>query len=328
MKVPRVVMIVCAATLVFTGCATAPWNTWKAGLQAELDAGSRIAETSRGPVEYALEGSGPVILALHGSMGGYDSGLAIGELLAGAVGERLEARVSDITLLSVSRPGYLRTPLEVGSSTAEQADAMAEVLDVLGIDRVAVAGGSAGGPVALQFAYRHPDRCWGLILLCSVFEQKDITDFSLFQRLLFSTAFSDRNSYRTVRKMERDPEKVLAGMHPDTARLLLEDPVLMDMAIVVMRTSFPMTLREEGTYNDMRREQAFPWEKLAEIGVPAIILNGTDDEWAPVDVARRAASEIPGAHFVEFEGADHLFFITQREKFGREVGRFLDDYAP
>ena len=53
-------------------------------------------------------------------------------------------------------------------------------------------------------------------------------------------------------------------------------------------------------------EQAFPWEKLAEIGVPTIILNGSDDEWAPVDVARRAASLTstrPEARFIPTRSA-------------------------
>jgi len=257
-----------AAALVCLGCSTAPWQSWKKDMQAELEAGSLIAETPSGPIEYTLRGSGPVVLALHGSMGGYDSGLAIGGMLAEAVAESARQPVSEITLLSVSRPGYLRTPLEAGSSTADQADALADLLDVLEIDEVAVAGGSAGGPVALQFALRHPDRCWGMILLCSVFEQKDLEDFTLFERMLFSTAFSDRNSYRTVRKLERNPEKILSGMYPGTARRLKEDPRLMEMTIRLMRTSFPMSLRKDGTYNDIQREQSFPASDLSEISTP------------------------------------------------------------
>lgn len=328
MKIYNLSLLLVMMVLVCVGCATAPWQQWREDIEAELNEGSLLADTPRGQIEYAIRGSGPVILALHGSMGGYDSGLAIGQMLIQAVTESSNTRVSEITLLSVSRPGYLRTPLEVGASTAEQADAMADLLDFLGIDRVAVAGGSAGGPVALQFALRHPDRCWGMILLCSVFEQKDITDFSPFERWYLSTAFSDRNSYRTLIRMERKPEKVLAGMHPATAKRLQEDPRLMEMATLLMRTSFPMTLREKGTYNDMRKERSFSWELLSEICVPTIIMHGTDDEWAPVEIARRAAEEIPDAQYVEFEGADHLFFITHSERFGNVIALFIEENYP
>jgi len=299
MKIYNLSLLLVMMVLVCVGCATAPWQQWREDIEAELNEGSLLADTPRGQIEYAIRGSGPVILALHGSMGGYDSGLAIGQMLIQAVTESSNTRVSEITLLSVSRPGYLRTPLEVGASTAEQADAMADLLDFLGIDRVAVAGGSAGGPVALQFALRHPDRCWGMILLCSVFEQKDITDFSPFERWYLSTAFSDRNSYRTLIRMERKPEKVLAGMHPATAKRLQEDP-----------------------------RRRFSWELLSEICVPTIIMHGTDDEWAPVEIARRAAEEIPDAQYVEFEGADHLFFITHSERFGNVIALFIEENYP
>jgi pimeloyl-ACP methyl ester carboxylesterase len=43
-----------------------------------------------------------------------------------------------------------------------QADAVAALLDVLGIRTAAVMAVSGGGPCALQFALRHPQRCCAL----------------------------------------------------------------------------------------------------------------------------------------------------------------------
>jgi pimeloyl-ACP methyl ester carboxylesterase len=45
------------------------------------------------------------------------------------------------------------------------ADALAEILDGLGIDRAAVIGGDTGGAISQIFAARHPDRLSGLVLL-------------------------------------------------------------------------------------------------------------------------------------------------------------------
>ena len=64
-----------------------------------------VIQTPRGPVECVVSGEGPVILALHGAMGGYDQGLLL---------VRTTIASSQFRCVSVSRPGYLGTPLESG----------------------------------------------------------------------------------------------------------------------------------------------------------------------------------------------------------------------
>src|ERR1051325_1787340 len=98
------------------------YATWRDATVARLEAGSRAVPTARGPVEYAEVGRGPAVLALHGRPGGYDQGL----LMARHIGEGLARWVA------VSRPGYLRTPLEVGRTPAAQAHRYAALLDILG----------------------------------------------------------------------------------------------------------------------------------------------------------------------------------------------------
>src|SRR5690242_7371727 len=93
---------------------------WKRRLMASLQAGSRIVETAMGPVEYCMRGQGPAVLVAHGSPGGYDQGLAFSKLVGGQQ-----------TFIAVSRPGYLRTPLTTGETSAVQADMYAALLDSL-----------------------------------------------------------------------------------------------------------------------------------------------------------------------------------------------------
>src|SRR5262245_61480430 len=130
---------------------------WIADYKRDLVAGSNIASTSRGEIEYAIAGEGTPMLRLHGRPVGYDAVIA---------GPR--ARPDDYAAyktIAVSRPGYLRTPLSSGRTPAEQADLYAALLDSLGINRVIVYGASGGGPSALQFAIRHPNRTIALILV-------------------------------------------------------------------------------------------------------------------------------------------------------------------
>jgi pimeloyl-ACP methyl ester carboxylesterase len=66
----------------------------------------------------------------------------------------------NVNLLAVDRPGYGGSePLAAGEwlSVDRGADDVAEALRERGIDRVSVAGWSAGGRVALALAARHPD---------------------------------------------------------------------------------------------------------------------------------------------------------------------------
>ena len=130
---------------------------WRDGLVRELNEGSEVAETARGPMEYRAEGAAPFVLCVHGGPGGYDQGKLVAE-----------AVFADFGTIAVSRPGYLRTPLATGRTFEEQADALAALLDALGIDRVAVYGASAGGPPSIHFAGRHPDRIVALLLTCAV----------------------------------------------------------------------------------------------------------------------------------------------------------------
>jgi pimeloyl-ACP methyl ester carboxylesterase len=112
-------------------------------LEDNLSKYSEVASTAVGPIEYAIQGQGPVVLAIHGTPGGYDHSLWLCKDMADS---------GQFTLLSVSRPGYGRTPLSAGKSPAEQADALVALLDSLGIKKVAAVAFSGGGPAALQLA--------------------------------------------------------------------------------------------------------------------------------------------------------------------------------
>ncbi len=95
------------------------------------------------------------LLAVHGSGGGHDQGIAFAARLASR----------GIRVIAMSRFGYLRTPMPADASASAQADAHVCLLDALGLSRAAVMGGSAGAPSALQMAIRHPHRVSALILL-------------------------------------------------------------------------------------------------------------------------------------------------------------------
>ena len=122
--------------------------------RARAAQGSVLLQTRCGPIEYQEAGAGVPLLAVHGSGGGHDQGMAFASKLA----------KQGIRVIAMSRFGYLRTPMPADASAAAQAEAHVCLLDALGIRRAAVMGGSAGAPSALQMALRHADRVSAMVL--------------------------------------------------------------------------------------------------------------------------------------------------------------------
>ena len=200
----------------------------------DLRENGQIIETACGPIEYAVKGEGATVLICHGGGGGYDQGLLFSWPEYG------------FQFVAPSRPGYLRTPLEVGKTFEAQADAYVALLDALDIHEVAVLGTSGGGPSALQFALRYPDRCWGIILLSAISQSipaypifmQQLTDkiipyFDFIPWLILNTPVLDVLIDRNTRSQIGNDAKKKA---------LLKR---------LMKSLFPASLRAKGILNDV-----------------------------------------------------------------------------
>ena len=81
---------------------------WKNKRKEILISKSSVIDTNAGPVEYGVVGEGPpFVLIFQGAMSSYYEGLVMGRILAHENG---------LKVISPSRPGYLRTPLETGKT--------------------------------------------------------------------------------------------------------------------------------------------------------------------------------------------------------------------
>ena len=165
-KILRALIALALATIVVT---YAKFWLWRADIVRELETHSTVVQTARGPVEYAAIGTGYPALFLHGTPGGYDQ-VYFATRLAIERGQPQLLRV-----IAPSRPGYLRTPLDVGATPEQQADAFKNLLDALHVDKVVVFGGSGGGPSALRFALQYPERCTALVLVSAITKKLEDT---------------------------------------------------------------------------------------------------------------------------------------------------------
>jgi pimeloyl-ACP methyl ester carboxylesterase len=272
--------------------------TWQRGEIERLEANSRVANTARGPVEYAEVGNpqGPALLSIHGRPGGYDQGL----VMARSLGEELARWIA------VSRPGYLRTPIETGRTPAEQADAYATLLDSLGIGQAVVVALSGGGPSSLQFALHHSDRCRGLVLLSALSRRKLARERTPGQKVYDSMiAPSDRLALLLYRAFT-----LFAG---STARQALGSVLLLSES-----------RRGAGRRNDLVQNESSPSEPPAGIRVPTLIIHGTADRIVPISHAEAVLQAIPGAKLVRVTGGGHGIFVSRAAEFKPAFVEFLE----
>lgn len=297
-----------------SGTASAAPVPTRAGRSLRLT----TVRTAVGPVQLAQEGRGPTVLALHGGMGGYDQGL----LLAHAALD--DAGAFDV--LAPSRPGYLGTPLDGRGSTEAQADLYAALLDAMGRERTLVMAVSAGGPGALAFAARHPDRCAGLVLVSACTVRLKVPR-RVAQRLPVMHVASRvpglaalmgwmaaHRPQQAARASIRDAEicrRTLA--HPQAGPLMraLQESVFRDMA-----------RRLPGTAGDVAHLSALP-ETVAPVRVPVLAIHGTGDRVVPFHHAERLAQAMPEAELMTITEGEHVALFTHLDAVRARVADFL-----
>jgi len=268
--------------------------------RARVAAGSSIADTRHGPIEYALAGEGPPVLMVHGAGGGYDQGLDIGGPLI----------QKGFRLIAMSRFGYLRTPLPKVASAEEQADAHASLLDTLGISRAAVVGVSAGAPSAMQFALRHPDRCAALVLLSPALyvpregESPSVKSPSWTTALFDAALRSDFLFWLAMRTGRPLMIRSILGTLPEV--VTKANAAERAKVATTLEHILPVAPRRLGLVNDAQVVSSLSPYEPGDLKVPLLAISMADDLYGTLDGARYAAEHVPGACLIGYSDGGHL----------------------
>lgn len=281
-----------------------------------ISVGSQIAETPCGQIEYAVAGNGLPVLVVHGAGGGYDQGLdASSELVK-----------SGFRVISMSRFGYLRTPLPADPSPAAQADAHACLLDALNIRRAAIIGASAGAPSSMQFALRHPDRTSSLVLLVpAAYVPRPGGAPPMHTppglEFLFSTALQSDFLLWAAPKLARNTViRTILATPPE----LVENASADERARIdrILDHILPVSPRGQGLINDASIITSLPRYELERITAPTLILSAADDLFGTYDGSRYCAEHIPHSRFVGYSNGGHMWVGHQQEVMS-EIAAFL-----
>ena len=277
-----------------------------------------IVKTRQGPVEYADFGAGKVVVTVHGAMGGYDQSIILPQVIGSP----------EYRYLAVTRPGYLGTPISSGKSPAQQGDLIAALLDELEIDKAGVFAVSGGGPSAVEFGLRHPDRCSGLVLAATN-AVKVKTRIPISFKIMTFLARSPKFVEKFRKKAEQDLEAVAARSirDPEILKRTINDADTWPLFCALMLSTYNrMNNRLIGTENDIRISATAEFA-LEELGVPVLAIHGTVDQLVNYEIQAKAyASRTPNCELVSIEGGEHVSIFTHRKVIREKVAEFSQQY--
>jgi 2-hydroxy-6-oxonona-2,4-dienedioate hydrolase len=282
---------------------------------ARVAARGVIVESPYGLIEYSQRGSGPAVLVIHGSGGGYDQGELIANTLLG----------EDFRWIAPSRFGYLRSNVPDGATFDDQAHAYVWLLDRLKIDKVAVVALSHGGPSALLLAALYPDRVSSLALISAGVASASSTDQAQANARgdALTRIFRHDFLYWAVARFFRPQLTELLGANKAVlGELAPERRQLVDRIIDFMN---PVAPRSAGVAFDNRA--AMPNGRIVAIRAPTLVFHATDDGLQLFHNAEFAVAHIPGAKLVRFEQGGHLVICLEQDSIRRQTQRHVRDNA-
>jgi pimeloyl-ACP methyl ester carboxylesterase len=258
----------------------------------------KVAQTKVGQIEYTLLGQGPVVLRLTGSMDDCESPGGSEALLA-----------AGFSILTPSRPGYGETPLSVGRTGPEAADAMAALMDTLGISNADVLAESSGGPTAIYLAARHRERVRNLVLeeaISKYMKDVDLKGFETRKKFYDSQYSYMRYVLRLLarlapRSLARSTMSIFGTHDPDQAVKGMSKADIDAICRFYLRWQPSWGLAAS---NDM--EQGAEDAVLNSINARTLIVHSRNDAAIPFAVAEYTHANIAGSELWEAPTLSHM----------------------
>ncbi len=190
-------------------------------------------------------------------------------------------------------PGHGGAPAHPAGSVTELAERLLATLDSLGVQHFGYAGCSIGGAIGAELALRHPARVASLGLVAA--------------SPRFGTADEFRQRGVIVRTNGLEPMAATAPARWFTHGFAATQPAIVEWAVQMVRTTDPgcyIAACEALAAFDVRAE-------LGRIGIPTLVLVGSEDQVTGPAEARTLVAGIPDARLALVPGASHLAPVEQ-----------------
>jgi pimeloyl-ACP methyl ester carboxylesterase/DNA-binding winged helix-turn-helix (wHTH) protein len=188
------------------------------------------------------------------------------------------------------------------------------VVDEIGLERFPLIGLSQGGPVAVEYARRHPERVTRLVLVNSYVRGR-------FHR-------SENDESRRHDEMQREMIRLGWGLDEHSFRLYFSSTFMPDAPPELWTDFAELLRRTTSAENALRIFDACAdmdvTSSAAQLDLPTLIMHGRDEVRIPFDESREYASLIRGSRLVPLDTRNHL--IRPDEPAWEHLLRELDDF--
>jgi pimeloyl-ACP methyl ester carboxylesterase len=261
-------------------------------------------------VAYRDEGSGEVLLLIHGMAGSSDAWRELIPRLA------KNYRVVAPDLLGHGQSTKPRGDYSLGAFAVWLRD----LLDELGIARATIVGHSLGGGVAMQFIYQHPDYCERVILISSGGLGPDV---GWILRLLSAPGAEFVLPIIAPSPVLKAGNKIgswftSAGMRAPRASEIWR--AYSSFSDRPTRDAFLRTLRSVVDYRGQAVSALNRLHVRSEL--PTLAIWGEDDEIIPVEHGYAAQAARPGSRLEVLPGVGHFAHVEAPN----EVADIIDDF--
>ena len=277
---------------------------------------SRFAELPSGVRLHYHEAGDPAhetVLLLHGGGPGASAWSNFGRTL-GVLAERFH-------VLAVDQVGFGRSskPTEFAKQFfAASADALAELLDHLGIERAHCVGNSLGGGTSVRLALEHPGKAGRLVLMApgglglNVFAPDPTEGIKKLYAFGAPPGPSKEKLADFLRTLVYDQSMIADELVEERYQFAADPETLASMR--AMGASF---MTPGGA------EQAMLWRDAYKLRQRVLLVWGREDRVNPLDGALLALKLIPRAQLHVFGGCGHWAMLEKFDEFNRLTADFL-----
>jgi pimeloyl-ACP methyl ester carboxylesterase len=260
---------------------------------------SQIARTPKGPIEYTLVGGGPLVLVCHGTSSNCfstDTSVPLVE--------------NGFSVLTPSRPGYGRTPLEVGRSAAQAAEAQVALLDSLEVRTCSVVAISGGGPTGIALAAGYPERVERLVLAAAISRPEERPNEPAYknQAAFYGPMHSvmwgllGLMSRLSPRGMARQTLTIFSSHDPEDGMSKLSNEDVQTICRFYQGRSARQGALADGTHT-------VGADLLKLVRQPTLVIHSREDNSVPFAHAEWSLEHIPQAELCEAGLTGHFFWI-------------------
>ncbi|MEW5686039.1 MAG: alpha/beta hydrolase [Pseudomonadota bacterium] len=250
-------------------------------------------------------GAGPPVVLLHGSGPGVSAWENWGRVIP-RLADTHRVIAPDMAGFGLTE-GPAGQPLDIKLWVAQ----LTELLDALDVGPAVLVGNSFGGGLSLATTFRDPSRVRGLVLMGTPFGRFEQTA-ALHQGTEYTPSLE--NMRAILGRFPHDPAIVTDEMVRTRYEMSLRHP---DNA--ALRALMP----EKPTDGQPVIVRGAPFERLATLTQPTLVLHGREDIVIPMEVAVDAARHIPDSELHLFGRCGHWVQLERPEAFVLLVRDFL-----